>query len=183
MTNANYPERWLNDRRISRLSDLEHRAMVLALTWSVANRTDGELLAGDLECMPKQVTPDTMGALVLAGLASVGTVSGEAGWTLGVYLETQTSAAALQAAELARRVKNAKQNAVRAARFSVESVSQTVSSLDQTSTDQTRPSTAGITRAPSTAGAPLNQPPGELSSQLGWTTTRPGEGHRSRQVA
>lgn len=48
MTDARFPERWLNDRRITRLSDAGFRLFVTALTWSVSNRTDGVLGDDDL---------------------------------------------------------------------------------------------------------------------------------------
>jgi hypothetical protein len=39
MTDARFPERWLNDRRLLRLSDAAFRLFVISLTWSVSNRT------------------------------------------------------------------------------------------------------------------------------------------------
>jgi hypothetical protein len=52
MTDARYPEAWLNDRRILRLSDAAHRLFVVANAWSVSNRTDGELHVDDLPLLP-----------------------------------------------------------------------------------------------------------------------------------
>lgn len=46
------PERYLNDRRLHRLSAEDFRAFVYALMWSVANRTDGVLEADDLALIP-----------------------------------------------------------------------------------------------------------------------------------
>jgi hypothetical protein len=43
VTGACFPERWLNDRRVLRLSDPAFRLFVTSLTWSVSTRTDGEL--------------------------------------------------------------------------------------------------------------------------------------------
>jgi hypothetical protein len=48
MTDARFPERWLNDRRVRRLSDPAFRLFVISLTWSVSNRTDGVLYPDDL---------------------------------------------------------------------------------------------------------------------------------------
>ena len=48
MTDARYPEAWLNDRRIVRLSDAAHRLFVTTLAWSSSNRTDGFIEAADL---------------------------------------------------------------------------------------------------------------------------------------
>lgn len=47
MTDARFPERWLNDRRVLRLSDPAFRLFVISLTWSVSNRTYGELYDDD----------------------------------------------------------------------------------------------------------------------------------------
>jgi hypothetical protein len=52
VTDSRYPEAWLNDRRILRLSDAAHRLFVVANTWSVSNRTDGELHIDDLPLLP-----------------------------------------------------------------------------------------------------------------------------------
>jgi len=48
VTDARFPERWLNDRRVLRLSDPAFRLFVIPLTWSVSNRTDGDLYDDDL---------------------------------------------------------------------------------------------------------------------------------------
>ena len=48
MTDARFPERWLNDRRLRRLSDAGFRLFMVSLTWSVSNRTDGVLYPDDL---------------------------------------------------------------------------------------------------------------------------------------
>jgi hypothetical protein len=52
MTDARFPERWLNDRRILRLPDDAFRLFVNALLWSVANKTDGVLYDDDLQLIP-----------------------------------------------------------------------------------------------------------------------------------
>lgn len=49
MTDARFPDRWLNDRRVVRLSDSAFRTFVTTLVWSVSNRTDGILERDDLE--------------------------------------------------------------------------------------------------------------------------------------
>lgn len=55
MTNANLPERWLNDMRFrrKRLADGAYRSYMNALLWSVANRTEGIIERGDLERHPR----------------------------------------------------------------------------------------------------------------------------------
>jgi hypothetical protein len=65
MTNANLPERWLNDRRFrrKRLSDAGYRSYHQALIWAVANRTDGVIERGDLADIPDfdpAVVPELM---------------------------------------------------------------------------------------------------------------------------
>lgn len=52
MTDARFPERWLNDRRVMRLSPDAFRTFVIALTWSVANRTDGVITDDDMPFLP-----------------------------------------------------------------------------------------------------------------------------------
>lgn len=52
MTDARFPERWINDRRIRLLSDQAFRLFVYSLVWSVANRTDGAIHDDDLPLIP-----------------------------------------------------------------------------------------------------------------------------------
>ncbi|POX90644.1 hypothetical protein C3477_06810 [Mycobacterium kansasii] len=52
MTDARLPERWLNDRRLQRLSPEHFRAYVNALLYAVANRTDGHIDRADLGLIP-----------------------------------------------------------------------------------------------------------------------------------
>jgi hypothetical protein len=90
VTDARFPERWLNDRRIARLPDREFRLFVLAMTWSVANRTDGRIESGDLALIPRaDVT--TASALVVAGLW----IAVDGGWLIADFEATQSSAAQL----------------------------------------------------------------------------------------
>lgn len=67
MTDARFPERWLNDRRIIRLSDSEFRTFVLATAWAVANRSDGYLQADDLDIIHGANRADAV-SLIAAGL-------------------------------------------------------------------------------------------------------------------
>jgi hypothetical protein len=52
MTDARFPERWLNDRRVLRLPDDAFRLFVLSLAWSVANQTDGRIYDEDQALVP-----------------------------------------------------------------------------------------------------------------------------------
>jgi hypothetical protein len=49
VTDARFPERWLNDKRVVRLPHSAFRTFVTTLAWSVANRTDGLIERDDLE--------------------------------------------------------------------------------------------------------------------------------------
>ncbi|MDN8793368.1 hypothetical protein Q0M19_14205, partial [Staphylococcus aureus] len=52
MTDARIPERYLNDRRILKLTDTEPTSYFMAGVWSVSNRTDGKFDDGDLDLIP-----------------------------------------------------------------------------------------------------------------------------------
>lgn len=52
MTDARIPERYLNDRRILKLTDTERSSYFMAAVWSVSNRTDGAFDEGDLNLIP-----------------------------------------------------------------------------------------------------------------------------------
>jgi hypothetical protein len=67
MTDARLPERWLNDRRVIRLSDGAFRTFVTSLVWSVANRTDGVIEGDDLDLV-HGASRDKVPELVAAGL-------------------------------------------------------------------------------------------------------------------
>jgi hypothetical protein len=99
MTDARYPERWLHDRRITRLTDRAHRAFVVTLAYGVANRTDGVLLLADLRDLPRYVE-DEVPLLVEAGLMEP-LVDGT-GFSVVDFMETQSSRAELEAVDAAR---------------------------------------------------------------------------------
>lgn len=87
MTNANLPERWLNDMRFrrKRLSDSAYRSYMQALTWSVANRTEGIIERGDLEDIP-DFSPADVPELVKNGLWEVESER----WLIHDFATTQT---------------------------------------------------------------------------------------------
>ena len=70
MTDARFPERWLNDRRIVRLPDDAFRLFMMSLAWSVANKTDGRLYDDDLPLIPG-VPRSVVAAYTDEGLAVV----------------------------------------------------------------------------------------------------------------
>ena len=97
MTDARFPERWLNDRRVMRLTDDAFRLFVISLTWSVANRTDGRLYDDDLTLIPASASGS--GQLAKAGLWE--RVADY--WQITGFEETQTTREQLEAATVARR--------------------------------------------------------------------------------
>lgn len=96
MTDARFPERWLNDRRIIRLSNSAFRTFVLGMTWAVANRTDGYIARDDLDFI-HGANPDDADELVKAGLWEWADDSGY--WIEG-FTKVQTSAAQLDGLEM-----------------------------------------------------------------------------------
>jgi len=111
MTDAHYPERWLNDRRIQRLTPLSFKAFVVSLAWSVGNRTDGVIEPGDLPLIIG-FTPDCIDELVASDLWS----EGDGCWLITVFEETQTSKAQLEAQQHAAAAKREK-GRIRTANF------------------------------------------------------------------
>jgi hypothetical protein len=112
MTDARFPDRWLSDRRIQRLSDSHFRAFITSLTWSVSNRTDGIIHPEDLALIPNFSTGAPQ-AFLDAGLWSPQAT----GWLIADYLGTQTSSEQLAANERQRakvREKKARQRAAKA---------------------------------------------------------------------
>lgn len=87
MTDARFPERWLNDRRILRLPDDAFRLFVLSLAWSVSNRTDGRIYDGELALIPAS----TAGSGQLAKCGLWERVADY--WLITVFEETQTTRA------------------------------------------------------------------------------------------
>lgn len=117
MTNANLPERWLNDRRFrrKRLSDAGYRSYHQALMWSVANRTEGVIERGDLEDIPDfqpAVVPELMAGDLWDPLG-VGD-----SWLIHDYATTQSSKNLLDSYEKrlewdrARKAKAAREKAI-----------------------------------------------------------------------
>jgi hypothetical protein len=144
MTDARFPERWLNDRRVLRLSSDAFRLYVFALAWSVANKTDGVLHDQDLALMPAQRADVTALAneLWISGLwARDGGL-----WQITDFEETQTTADDLTALSNARRRQRDKMRRRRAAAAGTGTGTGTVpghvpghSSGNSTRTGQARP--------------------------------------------
>jgi hypothetical protein len=134
MTDARFPERWLNDRRVVRLSDDAFRLFVISLAWSVANRTDGRIYDDDL-------------ALILASSTGSGQLA-KSGlwervadyWQIAEFEETQTTRADLDHLGEQRRKARDRKRAERArrARRVPQDVTRDVTA-DSTRTGQARP--------------------------------------------
>ncbi len=97
MTDARFPERWLNDRRVLRLPDDAFRLFVLSLAWSVANQTDGRIYDEDLAMIP--ASPLGTGQLARVGLWE--RVADY--WLITVFEETQSTRADLEHLAVQRR--------------------------------------------------------------------------------
>ena len=112
MTDARFPDRWLSDKRIQRLSDSHFRAFVTSLTWAASNRTDGVIELEDVALIPNFATGAAK-KLVDLGLWAPRIGAGR-GWQIVDFPATQTTAAELRAAEQKRtkeREKKARQRA------------------------------------------------------------------------
>ena len=110
MTDARFPERWLNDRRVLRLPDDAFRLFILSLAWSVANQTDGRIYDEDLTLIPASASGS--GQLAKSGLWE--RVADY--WLITVFEDTQTTRADLEALARGRRAERDKKRRQRAAR-------------------------------------------------------------------
>jgi hypothetical protein len=135
MTDARFPERWLNDRRVLRLPDAAFRLFVCALAWSVANRTDGYLSDEDLALIPG-VDLTAAKALYDAELWW-GHMHGA---QITEFEDTQTSAAQLEATAIARRASDRKRQA-RHRKALASRDGHVTNPRDNTRTGQARPGT------------------------------------------
>ena len=97
MTDARLPERWLSDRRLSRLSDAHYRSYIQALLFSVSNRTDGVIEPDDLVLIP-HFAPGAVNAFLAQELWS----ARQHGWFITDWSTTQTMRSELEVLENAR---------------------------------------------------------------------------------
>jgi hypothetical protein len=104
MTDARFPEKWLNDRRVLRLSDSAFRLFVIGNAWAVSNRTDGEMHVDDLPLLPS-VDVGFADELAKAGLwERIGDR-----WLIADYANVQTTKAQLEGLEHKRMVDRERQ--------------------------------------------------------------------------
>lgn len=111
MTDARFPERYLSDRRVLRLSADEFRGWAFATIWSVSNRTDGAILSDELLLIPF-MKAETAQKLEACGLWEP--VTG--GWTIADFGQAQTSRHELEVLDNARRRDREKKARQRAAK-------------------------------------------------------------------
>ena len=104
MTDTRIPDRWLIDRRMSRLTDRGFRAFISALVWSVTSRTDGHIEPEDLHLIPGFANCAEDELLAAGVLVPDGT-----GWLISEFAETQTSKAELDALSKAREANRIRQ--------------------------------------------------------------------------
>ncbi|GGL88579.1 hypothetical protein GCM10009706_29060 [Curtobacterium citreum] len=111
MTDARFPERYLSDRRVLRLTADEFRGWAFATIWSVSNRTDGVILSDELLLVPF-MSASTAQKLEASGLwAADGN-----GWVIADFPQTQTSRHELEVLDNARRREREKKARQRAAK-------------------------------------------------------------------
>lgn len=113
MTDARFPERCLQDRRIHRLADRDFRSFVYSLVWSVSNRTDGLIEENDFALIP-HFTPNSVGPLVAADLWEPVTHRREIAWRIADFKKTQSSRDDLEVLENVRAAEREKKRRQRA---------------------------------------------------------------------
>lgn len=134
MTDARFPERWLNDARLQRLPASAYRTHGNSLMWSVANRTDGHIPSWALAMIPHATEADA------AGLRQSGLWADALdGWRIADYEETQTTSGDLQALANARRRQRDKMRRRRSAAAAVPGDVPGHSSGHSTRTGQAKP--------------------------------------------
>lgn len=111
MTDARFPERYLSDRRVLRLTADEFRGWAFATIWSVSNRTDGVILSDELPLIPFMKDP-TAQKLEACGLWN----AVDDGWTIADFSQSQTSRHELEVLDNARRRDREKKARQRAAK-------------------------------------------------------------------
>jgi hypothetical protein len=109
VTDCRLPERWLNDRRLQRLSAEHYRTYMNALMYAVANRTDGHIEPADVALIPHW-SAHAAKAFIDAGLFA----PLNNGWFIIDYPATQTSRSELETLEKIRARDRAKKARKRA---------------------------------------------------------------------
>jgi hypothetical protein len=134
MTDARFPERWLNDRRLRRLSDPGFRLFMVSLTWSVSNRTDGVLYPDDLALLA-DIDPARGAELEKAGLWR----REKDCWLVVDFENTQTTREQLEGLDHKRRMDRERKARQRARERAGQQVASRVTSDVTQRTGQDRP--------------------------------------------
>jgi hypothetical protein len=109
MTDARFPERWLNLAALQRVSPTAYRLFGNALMWSVANGTDGHIPVWALGLIPSAEETDAKElAQVSLWLDHVSD-----GWVIAPYEDTQTTRSDLELLANGRRQDAARKRRVR----------------------------------------------------------------------
>ena len=133
MTDARFPERWLNDARLQRVPAGAYRLFGNSLMWAVSNRTDGHVPAWALTMIPHATEADAK-ELAAAGLWA----DGHGGWVIADYEDTQSTRDDLEVLANARKRQRDKKRRQRAGIVSPGTVPGYVP-RDSTRTGQDRP--------------------------------------------
>ncbi|MFJ4220629.1 hypothetical protein [Curtobacterium luteum] len=137
MTDARFPERYLSDRRVLRLTADEFRGWAFATIWSVSNRTDGQILSDELLLVPFMKV-ETAQKLEACGLWA----PTSDGWTITDFGDTQTSRHDLEVLDNMRRAQREKKQRQRAAKAGGSAGSPSFSDVPGDSTGGPYPGTS-----------------------------------------
>lgn len=99
MTDARFPDRWLNDARLRRLTDRAYRTYANTLLWAVSNRTDGIVRREDVGLVPDAYIEDTDDFVK----HNLWQVRQDGAWLIKDFAATQTSRSQLEGFELKKR--------------------------------------------------------------------------------
>lgn len=158
MTDARFPERYLSDRRVLRLTADEFRGWSFATIWSVSNRTDGVILSDELMLIPFMKV-ETAQKLEACGLWA----TTDGGWIISDFVQTQTSRHELEVLDNARRRDREKKARQRAAKNGSGPTFSDVPGDGPGGTSRGRP--GDVSRRTAQAGQAGKKRPGSLTTE------------------
>lgn len=144
---SRFPAHWLLDYRVQSLSPEAFRLLVNANTWSVSNRSDGDIPRLHLNMIP-HAREEHAQELVVAGLWTVT----KTGWLITDYATYQTSRAQFDALDHKRRLEAEASRAYRQRQKQRKAASQEVPSYDETHDSQVTESYDDIGKAKARLG-------------------------------
>lgn len=115
VTDVRFPERWMYDRRLRKLSGDGFRLFMMGMAWSVSQRTDGVIPDVDLPDVP-YVEPELINDLEAHGLWRR---DGDR-WVIEDFAGTQTNRRELERLEAIRRADRERKSRQRAQAASME---------------------------------------------------------------